>query len=152
MTTCIHTAGLAFRAAAKSGGNQNGPNCVEVAAFVKARASNPSGNCVEMSVARGHTAACTPATCSTPGIREGDVVVRDSKDGTSGPVVVFSPAEWADYTTQVAHGREDRDGAAYIIKDPRGTGIVLRYTAAEWDAFRDGCRRGEFTADALAAA
>lgn len=51
MSTCLHTAHLAFRSATASGGNDTGPNCVEVAPFFKATRSNPSGNCVEVAFA-----------------------------------------------------------------------------------------------------
>ncbi len=52
----------------------------------KAKASSGSGNCVE--VAR-----------NLPGI----VAVRDSKD-RQGPALVFTPAEWAAFTTGVRAG------------------------------------------------
>jgi hypothetical protein len=151
---------LTFRSATKSGGNNTGPNCVEVG-FAKAAASNPSGNCVEVghakadkSAAAGHCVepgvardkhtGCTPDTCTTPGINDGDVVVRDSKLGDASPLAVFTPEQWAAFVVGVIAGQEQRDGDDYLITDPRGTGIVLRYTAAEWDAFMDGCANHEF--------
>jgi hypothetical protein len=165
---CTHTAGLAFRSATASGGNNTGPNCVEVAPFVKATqsgaaghcvevaytkaaASNPSGNCVVAGPAVDAHADCTEATCLTPGIRPGDIVVRDSKLGADSPLAVFTADSWRAYTATVARGHADRDGGDYIIRDPRGTGIVLRYTAAEWAAFTDGCQRHEFEFDLTAA-
>ena len=53
--------------------------------WLKSRASNPSGNCVE--VADG-----------VPGI----VPVRDSKI-PDGPVVLVGPAAWTDFVDAVAH-------------------------------------------------
>lgn len=45
--SCNHSTSITFRKATKSGGNDTGPNCVEVGEFFKATDSNPSGNCVE---------------------------------------------------------------------------------------------------------
>ncbi len=193
---------IEFRTPTASGGNQSGPNCVEVGefftaqasgaaghcvevAFTKAKMSNPSGNCVEVgftsasaSGAAGHCVQvahakasatvpngacvepgqavadpehtdCTPETCRTPGISVGDIVVRDSKNNGEGcPVVVFRAEEWAVLVKRVV-ARDDADhfdaapGTPWFITDPR-TDVVLRYTDAEWDAFRDGCDKGEF--------
>jgi hypothetical protein len=153
MTTCTHTASLAFRKATASGGNQSGPNCVEVAAFQKAASSNPSGNCVEVAttaavqptVAGDDTHAhCTPETCLTPGIEPGDVVVRDSKLGDDSPLIVFSPQQWVGVVMATCAGAEERHGGDYLMRDPRNPGVVLRFTAGEWNAFRDGCTKGEF--------
>lgn len=132
--------------ASKSGGNNTGPNCVEALSFRKATKSGPNcDNCVE--VARAGDSLhdwCTAGVCLTPGIGNGDVVVRDSKLGDDSPLAVFTPEQWSAYVTEVAAGRADRDGGDYVLVDPRGTGIVLRYTFGEWDAFQDGCAREEF--------
>jgi hypothetical protein len=168
MNTCTHTAGLAFRSATKSGGNNTGPNCVEVAPFrkaaksgaaghcvmvahTKATASNPSGNCVEPGVAAADIHAdCTPETCLTPGITAGDVVVRDSKLGEDSPLLVFPEDGWRDMVTAVINGAQEIDGEDYLMRDPRNPGLILRFTEAEWDAFRDGCTKDEFTYSELA--
>lgn len=201
--TCAHTAHLTFRKATKSGGNNTGPNCVEVANFfkagrsngnggnncveityAKAMDSNPSGNCVEVGPARKATKSgaagqcvtvahakataspndsmggcvepgpatsahtdCTPATCRTPGIEPGDVVVRDSKSGDRSPLIVFKREQWDRYVERVIAGEHElTDGEyPYVMRCPNGTGISLFFNAGEWDAFRDGCAKGEFT-------
>ena len=181
---CIYPGTITFVKASKSGGNQSGPNCVEVGAFTKAAASvpngacvevgsyrkashsNPSGNCVEVahtkatkSGAAGHcvepgqaTAAqhldCNPETCTTPGIEPGDIVVRDSKGGEGSPLVVFRPREWRSLVERVVAGLDAEHRASngphpWFIADPR-TSVVLWFTDAEWDAFRDGCTKSEF--------
>lgn len=140
--------------ASRSGGNNSGPNCVQCLQFSKACKSDNSGaNCVETSVAmeslHDH---CGPGECLAEGIRSGDVVVRDSKGGPGSPVAVFTPALWDQFVAAVADGQQWRDGEDWTITDPRGTGVVLRFTAGEWDAFRDGCGKGEFAlADTRAA-
>lgn len=168
MSTCAHTARLAFRKATASGGNENGPNCVEVAPFRKALDSNPSGNCVEVGHAsardsngnggnncvepgQAHAdphadphAACTPETCLTPGISPGDVVVRDSKLGEDSPLVVFRADEWRGYVAAVINGGMEHDGTEYVLRDLRNPGIILHFTPGEAEAFRSGCTKGEF--------
>lgn len=132
--------------ASKSGGNNSGPNCVQCLHFTKATMSDNSGaNCVEQSVATNALHAhCGADECLAEGIAAGDVIVRDSKAGPGSPVAVFTPALWEQFVAAVADGQQWRDGDDFTIVDPRGTGVVLRYTPGEWEAFRDGCRKGEF--------
>ncbi len=132
--------------ASRSGGNNSGPNCVQCLQFVKATKGDNSGaNCVEQSVATdGLHEHCGPGECLAEGIQAGDVVVRDSKAGPGSPVAVFTPMLWEQFVAAVADGQEWRDGEDWTIVDPRGTGVVLRFNAGEWDAFRDGCGKGEF--------
>lgn len=84
MNTCLHT-GITFRKASASGGNDTGPNCVEVGqfftatattqqhgtcvevAFAKAEASNPSGNCVEVGYAKASKSTAMGNNCVTVG-------------------------------------------------------------------------------------
>ncbi len=162
MKNICHLAPLDFRSATASGGNNTGPNCVQVA-FAKASASAGNGACVEVGYVKadpctsvtncvevGATAACTDADCNAPGVQPGDIAVRDSKGGEGSPVIAFGGQAWREYVAGVLAGHSDRDGADYVIRDPRGTGIVLRFTADEWAAFQDGCAKNEFTYDLAA--
>lgn len=220
--TFLPTAHLTFRKATASGGNNTGPNCVEIAewttpslsngnggnncvevTFAKAQLSNPSGNCVEVGPARKATASgsaghcvttsqavkatasaaqyncvtvahakataspndsmggcvepgqaqpstahtdCTPETCQTPGIEPGDIVVRDSKSGENSELIVFKRDQWDRFTERVIAGEyELTDGDyPYIMRDPNGGPVTLHFNKGEWDAFRDGCTKGEF--------
>lgn len=146
MTICQHL--LDFRKATASGGNDTGPNCVEIA-FATGTASGPAGHCVDAGVATADIhAPCTPETCKAPGVQPGDTVVRDSKDNETGPWVVFRPEEWRDYVTAVLEGSRESVNGQYVIRDPR-TSVILRFTVPEWEAFVDGCAKGEFTYDAV---
>jgi hypothetical protein len=143
---CVEVSHL--RTATRSGGN--GDNCVQVGTFTKAAHSNPSGNCVQAAPATADQhAACTPETCTTPGIEPGDVVVRDSKLGDDSPLLVFKPEAWEAFCAEVADGREDTRNGKWIITDPSGSGVTLFFTAGEWEAFTDGCQKHEFTMQAL---
>lgn len=147
MTNCLHA--LNFRKATASGGNQNGPNCVEIAQRRTAKASGAAGHCVDAGVATTVIhAPCTPETCTAPGVQPGDIVVRDSKDNETGPWVVFRAEEWAEYVTAVLAGAHETVNSQYVIRDRR-TSVVLSFTPAEWFAFVDGCGKGEFTYDAV---
>lgn len=64
MINCKHTEDLEFRSATKSGNNQTGPNCVEVAGFRKA-SSSVQANCVEMTVAVKATRSTAAGHCVT---------------------------------------------------------------------------------------
>jgi Domain of unknown function (DUF397) len=76
---------LAWRKAAASVGDGH---CVQVA-WRKATASMGNGNCVEVA---GNAGA---------------ILVRDSKDKT-GPVLTFTPGEWAAFIGGVRNGEFDR--------------------------------------------
>ncbi len=64
----------------------------------KATASNPNGNCVEVS--SGCPALRGPGAC-------GMVHVRDTKDNGSGPVLNVTPAEWEAFLDGVRKGEFD---------------------------------------------
>lgn len=127
--------------------------CVEVA-WRKATGSAGNGACLEVA---WHSASLTNATCVEAGLctcDDGLVLVRDSKD-PAGTVLVFDPADWVALVDAVCGGMFPDgvriDGADYLLTgraQSGGTGM-LRYTAKEWLAFTDGCRRGEFSLDAL---
>ncbi len=133
--------------AARSGGNNTGPNCVECLQF---RGDGWSGCGAEVATAHGIHGHCPPGRCLAEGIEDGDVVLRDSKLGTGSPLLVYTPERWASFVELVASGVEDRHGDAFMIHDPRPESDVrLIFTPGEWEAFADGCRKGEFASAAV---
>ncbi len=60
--------------------------------WIKARASNGSGACVEMRTINGL------------------VEVRDSKQGTTGPILSFTNAEWSAWLDAAKNGEFDQLG------------------------------------------
>jgi hypothetical protein len=63
---------------------------VATASWYKSSASGYNGNCVEIS----H-------------LRNGCVAVRDTKDRTSGPVLIFTQPEWNAFLTGAKNGEFD---------------------------------------------
>src|SRR3954468_16928205 len=78
------------------------------------------------------------------------VLIRDTKDHGSGPVIAFSATQWAAFLAEVAADAPSANGAA--VAEPSTSGVVLRgegggrlaFTPSEWAAFRAGVRDGEF--------
>jgi hypothetical protein len=65
--------------------------CVEVGVWKKSQRSSPSGdNCVEV--------------CGEP---DGGVLVRDTKDNGSGPVLSFTESEWKAFISGAKDGEFD---------------------------------------------
>jgi hypothetical protein len=85
--------GLRWR---KSSYSNNGGACIEVAVWRKSSHSNYQGSCVEVGAVPGGATASR----SDDGLM---FVLRDSKD-PAGPVLAFSPAEWAAFTDSVRDG------------------------------------------------
>lgn len=132
--------------AARSGGNNTGPNCVECLQF-RVTAGGVADAVASADLLHAH---CPPQGCRAVGIADGDVVVRDSKLGVDSPLLVYSPQRWAAFVELVASGVEDRHGDAFLIHDPRpGYDTRLIFTPGEWAAFADGCRNGEFAPAAV---
>lgn len=95
------------------------------------RSSN-GGNCVEVDF----TAA---------GVR-----MRDSKARGAGPIVDFSPTQWAAFLGESVRGLPSANGAVTVIHLD-GTrvrscagGATLHFTPGEWAAFVAGAQDGEF--------
>jgi hypothetical protein len=63
---------------------------IAMASWYKSSASSYNGNCVEIS----H-------------LRNGRVAVRDTKDRTSGPVLIFTRPEWDAFLTGAKNGEFD---------------------------------------------
>jgi hypothetical protein len=96
----------------------------------KSRYSGQSANCVEVAPA------------------EGGVLVRDTKDRGTGPVITFTTAEWTAFLQDVrhstAHGAVTIEAVGTATHLHSASGTTLRFTAGEWAAFRAGVRDGEF--------
>jgi|GEM_PF-362845 len=111
----------------------NGQNCVEVAPWRTSSYTGAGSNCVEVA----------PAPSG--------VLLRDTKDHGTGPVVTFTAAQWAAFLREAATAATSANGAVSVEHDGAGTrvsaaptGAVLRFTPGEWAAFRNGVRDGEF--------
>lgn len=79
-----------------------------------------------------------------------DVLLADSKDRGSGPVITLSGPEWEGFVA-AALGAPPATATAAITPTAGGgrvvtakDGTTLTYTAAEWNAFLAGAADGEF--------
>lgn len=79
-----------WKKSTRSNGN-GGNNCVECSfpAWAKSERSNPSGNCVEVAKGSAH------------------ILVRDTKDNGTGPVLSFTQDEWSAFIDGVKAGEFD---------------------------------------------
>lgn len=95
------------------------------------RSSN-GGNCVEVDF----TAA--------------GVHMRDSKARGAGPIIDFSPTEWAAFLHESVRGLPSANGAVTVthLNGTRvrstASGVTLHFTPGEWAAFVAGAQDGEF--------
>lgn len=82
--------------------------------------------------------------------------IRDSKAHGTGPIIEFTPAQWAAFIHESVHGLPSANGAVTVTHrygtQVRSAGTVLRFTPAEWAAFVAGARDGEFDHDAQTSA
>jgi len=79
------------------------------------------------------------------------VLMRDTKDRDTGPVIDFTADQWATFVHEVLDGLPSANGAVTVshrgtVTEVRSlaTDRTLRYTASEWTAFLAGARDGEF--------
>lgn len=87
-----------------------------------------------------------------------DVQMRDSKAHGAGPVIAFTPPQWAVFIRESVNGLPSANGAVTVthrdgathVRSTRGVG--LDFTASEWAAFVAGARDGEFAYDMQVAA
>jgi hypothetical protein len=120
-------------------------NCLEAdGPWLKAAASNPSGNCLEAQFTAA--SACESNACVEAAETGGVVRVRDSKqNGTDGQVVLVFPAETWDNGRVIdfipAVGTDQ-----YMVLGVTETGedAALFYTQGEVDAFRQGIEDDDF--------
>lgn len=105
----------------------------EIGRWRTASYSGNGDNCVEVAVAPS------------------GMLLRDTKDHGTGPVVAFSADQWAAFLRATATASTSANGAVSVEHDGTGTrvyaastGVALRFTPGEWTAFRNGVRDGEF--------
>lgn len=78
--------------------------------WVKSSFSFSNGNCVEVGIWKkasysgGNGGGCVEAA----GCPDGSVLVRDTKDNGTGPVLRFLPAEWTAFIAGVRNGEFDQ--------------------------------------------
>lgn len=82
------------------------------------------------------------------------VEMRDSKAHGTGPIINFSPTQWAAFLDDLSSGH-----GAVTVTHQNGTrvrsttsGVSLQFTPAEWAAFVAGVQDGEFDYHAQGAA
>ncbi len=94
--------------------------------------SNNGGSCVEVDF----TAA--------------GVHMRDSKACGTGPIINFTPVQWAAFLRESVRGLSSANGAVTVThQDGTGvrsiaSGVTLHFTPGEWAAFVAGAQDGEF--------
>jgi hypothetical protein len=98
----------------------------------------------------------TSADCVEVAHREDGVLVRDSKDHGTGPVIRLATPEWEAFLLDVRIGLPSGTTPVTIETLPTGTdvhhaGTTLRFTPGEWTAFRSGVLDGEFDVAVLGA-
>ena len=93
---------------------------------------------------------CVEVDFTTTGVE-----MRDSKAHGTGPIIDFTPAQWAVFLDDLSSG----GGAVTITHHHRGTQIrstdgrvTLHFTLTEWAAFIAGAQDGEFDYHTQAAA
>lgn len=82
---------------------------------------------------------------------DGATWLRDTKDRAAGTAHLSGP-QWSAFLAEVAVDAPSTNGAVVVSPDADGgrdlteiaSGITLRFTAGEWDAFRSGVLAGEF--------
>lgn len=75
-------------------------NCVEAASFRKSSHSMNHGDCVEAMSFR-KSSGSEASDCVEAGNGPGAVLVRDTKDRGTGPVLEFPAGAWAEFTAAV---------------------------------------------------
>ncbi|MGH8937837.1 MAG: DUF397 domain-containing protein [Actinomycetes bacterium] len=94
--------------------------------------SNNGGSCVEVDF----TAA--------------GVHMRDSKAHGTGPIIGFTPSQWAAFLHESVRGLASANGAVTVTHldgtqvQCTADGATLNFTPGEWAAFVAGARDGEF--------
>lgn len=130
-------------------------NCVEVG-FATPETSVNNGTCVEVGTAPTPAAGCGCNDVYVNGVRipnakDGDVLLRDTKDNGTGPIFVYAPTQWDTFLTEVLAAGMDwerNNDGFYVVDNPDGSPVTQLFDDGEWDAFLDGVRNGEFSRSA----
>lgn len=116
------------------------PLCPTSTDWFKASASTNAEACVEVRFSGHH------------------VLIRDSKDNASGPIITVPLASWDEFLAYVAGDRPEdlaplrialAPDSGTLLRSPSGD-TTLSFTATEWAAFLDGVLVGEFDRTAAA--
>ena len=100
---------------------------------------------------RTSTRSNNGANCVEVNFTTTGMLMRDTKDRGTGPVIDFTADQWARFVHEVLDGLPSANGAVTVshrgtVTEVRSlaTGRTLRYTPSEWAAFLGGARDGEF--------
>jgi hypothetical protein len=119
-------------------------NCLEAdGPWLKAAASNPSGNCLEAQ----WQSACESNACVEAAEENGVVRVRDSKqwkDGGEGPVLVYPASTWNNGRVMDFIPAAGTNQYMVLGVTETGDDAALFYTQGEVDAFRQGIEDNDF--------
>jgi hypothetical protein len=109
-------------------------------AWCKAGASASNGNCVEVTWRKAEASGGNGGNCVEVGWRK--AMASGANNGQCVEVVATVPEEWGS-----THKLEEiaRDGVVVLMRDSKDPdGPWLNFTKAEWAAFLDGVKKGEF--------
>lgn len=123
-----------------------------IAAGVAIASANPTGGAavshdavVRTDVWFKATASTDVSSCVEVKITDDAVLVRDTKDNGTGPILTFTRKEWTGFLARIRSGACDEAQFTAGGVTLSGTaGIVHHYTHMEWLAFLDGVLKGEF--------
>ncbi|HEU0087949.1 MAG TPA: DUF397 domain-containing protein [Pseudonocardiaceae bacterium] len=108
---------------------------------------------------RTPTRSSNGANCVEVDFTATGVQMRDSKARGAGPILDFTPTQWAAFVRESVHDLPSTNSAVAVTHQPEGTQVqsaagqaVLHFTRGEWAAFVAGARDGEFDYHAQVAA
>ncbi|MGH3873148.1 MAG: DUF397 domain-containing protein [Pseudonocardiaceae bacterium] len=99
---------------------------------------------------RTSTRSSNGGNCVEVDFTTASVQIRDSKNRGTGPIIGFTPAQWAAFLHESVGGLPSTNGAVVVTHD-NGTQVrsiasaeTLNFTPDEWAAFIAGSHDGEF--------
>ncbi len=101
---------------------------------------------------RTSTRSSNGSNCVEVDFTAAGVQLRDSKDRGTGPIIDFSPAQWAAFLRESVRGLPSANGAVTVTTThlngtsvrSAASGVTLHFTPGEWAAFVAGAQDGEF--------